>query len=54
MELELLGKFNQSELSLERLSKHGLQGNVQGPRRMNDDLMKLFSEVEKEAVANHK
>ena len=53
MELELLGKFNQSELSLERLSEHGLQGNVQGPRRMNDDLMKLFSEVEKEPVANH-
>lgn len=46
MELELLVKFSQNELHLERLSKHGLQGSVQGPRRTNDLLDKLFNEVE--------
>ena len=36
MELELLEKFNETQFHRDILVKHGLKGNIQGARRVNE------------------
>ena len=42
MELELIQKFKEGQLKLEKLVENGLQGSVQGPRRADESLLRLF------------
>ena len=42
MELELVDKYAQGVLSLEKLRKHGLTGRIQGPRRAEGDVLRFL------------
>ncbi len=46
MELVPIRKFDRTSLTLDILVANGLQGNVQGPRRSNEQLNRLFARVE--------
>lgn len=43
MELELIKKYSEGQLGLNRLAESGLQGNVQGPRRAEGALLNLLN-----------
>lgn len=42
MRLVLDEKYNDDRLSLDMLHQHGLNGNIQGPRRLNDETLKYI------------
>lgn len=49
MELVPIRKFDRTLLTLDILLANGLQGSVQGPRRSNEQLDRLFARVENES-----
>ncbi len=45
MELELVKTYNSDELSLSILREYGLKGNIQGPRKIDGDLLLYISKI---------
>ena len=45
MELELIAKYSEGQLGLDRLNKNGLQGSIQGPRRADGALLRLLDSL---------
>ena len=44
MELELLTAYD-NELTLDELRVHGLRGNIQGPRHLDDNIKKIIATI---------
>lgn len=47
MRLKLVKKYSPDEITIEKMRKHGLKGNIQGQRRAPDELKELFSAADK-------